>query len=193
MRTNKPLTQGELNGLLAWLDPDREKAARKYEEIRKILIQIFTWRNFSDAEDLADGTIDRVARKVGEIVPHYKGDPALYFHGVAKLMMLEEARNEKLTAPLEPRLPYLAVDEEGGEIDVKFECLGKCLDELPPRSRELVVNYYIKERQTKIDNRKAMAERLGMTANSLRVRVHRLRADLESCVEKCVAAHSTGE
>jgi len=191
VRTNKPLTQEELDGLLAWLDADRDEAARKYERIRQALIQIFVWRNFSNAEDLADETIDRVAKRVGEIAPHYTGDPALYFHGVAKMMMLEQARDEKLITPLEARLPYLAADEDAEEINVKFECLSKCLDELPLRSRELVVKYYRKERQRKIDDRKAMAARLGITANSLRVRVHRLRADLESCVEECINAHVT--
>jgi len=192
VRTNKPLTQEELNGLLAWLDPDREKAARKYEEIRKTLIQIFTWRNFSDAEDLADETIDRVARKVGEIAPHYTGDPALYFYGVTKLMMREEERKQKLEAPFEARLPYLAAPEDR-EIDVDRECLSRCLDQLSSDTRELVVKYYTKEKQKKIDYRKDLAAHLGITTNSLRVRVHRIRAELENCVKKCIDAHGTGK
>jgi hypothetical protein len=81
------LTKESFDSLLAWLDPDREQSARKYESIRRTLIKIFTWRNVSDAEDLADETINRVAQRVNEVKPYYSGDPALYFYGVAKNLL----------------------------------------------------------------------------------------------------------
>ena len=193
MRTSKDLTPESFDRLLAWLDADRDQAARKYEQIRKTLIQIFTWRNFSAAEELADETIDRVAARVDEIAPAYLGNPSKYFYGVAKLLMREQARTQKLQASLEARLPYLAVAEVREGINVERECLSKCLDELSPRTRELVVKYYTKEKQRKIEYRKDLAARLGITGNSLRVRLHRIRADLENCVEKCVNAHGTSE
>ena len=56
--------------LLEWLDPDREKAGRRYEAIRAGLIRMYVARGVSDAEYYADETIDRVARKIdcGEVV-----------------------------------------------------------------------------------------------------------------------------
>ena len=48
--------------LLEWLDPNLDLAGEKYEEIRRGLIKIFGYRGCSDAEGLADETINRVAR-----------------------------------------------------------------------------------------------------------------------------------
>ena len=48
------LSQESFDKLLAWLDPNREKAGIKYEQIRYRLIKIFAGRGSADAEDLAD-------------------------------------------------------------------------------------------------------------------------------------------
>lgn len=187
------LTKESFDLLLAWLDPDRDQAAKKYEEIRKTLIQIFTWRNLSEAEDLADETINRVARRSNELVPHYTGDPSLYFYGVAKNLILEQVRRQGLQASLEDQALTFPLPADQVALNVERECLTKCLDDLPHSTRELVLKYYTKERQRKIDYRKALADRLGINANALRVRMHRLRADLHSCVEKCVNAHGVSD
>jgi hypothetical protein len=84
MRKNQPLTQESFDGLLAWLHPDREQAGEMYESIRCNLIKFFSARGFGNPEELADETIDRVARKVDEIVASYSGDPATYFFAVAR-------------------------------------------------------------------------------------------------------------
>ena len=55
--------------MLAWLDSDRERAGQKYEEIRCGLIKIFVCQGCTDPEGLADETINRVIRKIPEIVP----------------------------------------------------------------------------------------------------------------------------
>jgi len=72
------LTQEAFDNLLAWLDPDRERAGQKYEDIRFKLIRNFARRGCSIAEDLTDETINRVSRKALEIAQAYVGDPALY-------------------------------------------------------------------------------------------------------------------
>ena len=73
------MTQESFDSLLAWLDADRERAGRRYEEIRRRLIKILACRGCHDPEDLADEAINRVAGKVGEVAKDYSGDPALYF------------------------------------------------------------------------------------------------------------------
>src|SRR5215216_2251273 len=67
------LTSEEFDDLLSWLDPNRERAGSRYEEIRAGLIKRFRWRGCSDAEDLADKTINRVVKKLPEIRATYKG------------------------------------------------------------------------------------------------------------------------
>ena len=78
------LSQDTFDELLTWLNPNRDQAGKTYENIRQRLIKIFTYRGIAVAEDLADETINRVAKKVHEIRSTYIGDPALYFHGVAR-------------------------------------------------------------------------------------------------------------
>ncbi len=88
------LTQEAFDALLAWLDPDREAAALKYETVRLRLIKIFACRGCSEAEDLADETINRVTSKLPEIQASYTGEPARYFYGVANKIHLEYTRRK---------------------------------------------------------------------------------------------------
>ena len=91
MKSN-PITRETFESLLEWLDPDRVRAGRKYGDIRLRLVKIFMWRGCHDAEDLADETIDRVASKVSAIKESYSGDPAWYFYGVARKVLMENLR-----------------------------------------------------------------------------------------------------
>lgn len=95
-RQTQPLPHDEFSltgfkALLDWLDSDHQKAAEKYEKIRRRLITIFVSRGFQDAEDLADLTFNRVAARMDQLVQAYIGDPARYFLGVARNLMLEQA------------------------------------------------------------------------------------------------------
>src|SRR5215217_5023724 len=93
--------EDNFDALLTWLDPDREKAARKYEDIRHSLISIFEWRGCCDAEELAAETITRVLNKVPTLVDGYVGDPALYFYGVAKRLAYEVSRQNQVKVEIE--------------------------------------------------------------------------------------------
>ena len=59
---------------------------------------------------------------------------------------------------------------------------------LSAENRSLVLRYYEGERDTKIANRRRLAESLGLTENALRSRVQRLRDHLERCVDDCLSA-----
>jgi hypothetical protein len=84
VKTEWVLSQEAFDSCLAWLDPDRERAGEKYEEIRRKLISDFVCRECIDPEGLADETIDRVIYDLPEIAGTYVGDPALYFYAVAQ-------------------------------------------------------------------------------------------------------------
>ena len=58
-------------------------------------------------------------------------------------------------------LSFMAT-QEPDITDVRRECLNHCLRKLPVENRELIIEYYRKEGQQKIDHRVAMAERLGI-------------------------------
>jgi RNA polymerase sigma factor (sigma-70 family) len=171
------LTQDAFDQFLQWLDPDREQAGSKYEAIRRRLIRIFTCRGCQDPEDLADETINRVARKVQEINANYVGDPALYFYGVARNVYLEHVKKRPAPLPVPDPDPVREQD---------YECLEKCLAGLTPANREMVLDYYRQEKQAKIDHRKLLAQRLGIAPNALRIRLHRVRAALQECMDNCL-------
>ncbi|MGI9068761.1 MAG: RNA polymerase sigma factor [Pyrinomonadaceae bacterium] len=174
------LTQESFDALLAWLNPAREEAGRKYEQIRLRLIKIFTCRGCGEPEDLADETINRVSKKLKEIESGYSGDPARYFYGVANKVHMEYVRRKPV--PIPPTRP-----EDSDDIEKEYECLERCIQKLTPDNRLLVLQYYQEDKRAKIDHRKLLAEQLGIALNALRIRAHRIRTSLQECVQTCVS------
>jgi len=176
--------------LLSWLGPTDEAAGAKYEHIRQSLVKLYVYHGCWDAEDLADETIDRVTRKVSEVMENYTGDPALYFYGVAKMMLKERHRQDIQRGDaqvIELHLP--AITDDGGdakELERRLQCLEHCVQELSEKSRRLIMDYYQEEKRAKIDFRRKIAERIGVDLQALRVRVFRIRASLFKCMEKCL-------
>lgn len=174
------ITQEPFNALLAWLDPDRETAGGKYEIIRSGLIRIFVSQGFSDAEDLADMTINRVIDRLPDIKADYVGEPARYFHGVARNITREARRRKEIATESVPeRLSQMT------SISDRYECLLKCLKLLPREKRELILDYYLYEGRNKIEHHRRMAEELGIIEGALRTRAHHIRVPLEKCVVEC--------
>jgi RNA polymerase sigma factor (sigma-70 family) len=182
MKKSWSLTQESFDRLLAWLGPDREEAGRRYEEIRRSLIKIFICRGCREPEDLTDETFNRVVGKLHEIEETYSGDRSLYFYGVANKVHLEYLRRKP--APVLP--PQDDSKEETEDSEQEYECLQRCVGRLTPVNRELVLQYYQDEKRAKIDNRKRLAEQLGIALNALRIRAHRIRSSLQKCVEECL-------
>jgi DNA-directed RNA polymerase specialized sigma24 family protein len=188
----RPRRAGELTGpaldaLLARLGPDRERAAAAYEGVRRRLVRLFEWRGWTDAEGLADETIDRVGRRLAEGLEIRAEDPYAYFAGVASLVLREVARRAERERVAARELPLMPTPPEQ---DPRLPCLDRCLDGLSPVNRELVLGYYASEEAVHVAARARLARSHGMEAGTLRVRVHRLRQGLEECVARC--ARETG-
>ena len=176
------LTQESFDALLDWLGPERELAGQKYEQIRTRLIKIFTCRGCCESEELADETINRVIKRLSEIQSDFKGDQARYFYGVANKVHLEYLRRKQV-------VPTEVPATDSARVEAEFKCLEDCLEHLTDENRELMLQYYESERKAKIDQRKKLAERLGIAPNALRIRAHRIRGSLQQCVEKCLEGH----
>jgi RNA polymerase sigma factor (sigma-70 family) len=170
--------------LLKWLDPDRNRAGIRYEEIRQTLIKIFSWRGFKDAEDLTDEVINRVTAKAPEVSKDFRGDPAVFFFAVAKKLAHEAYRRDQKRASLPENPSVQTVTLDDGD-KAEHQCLKKCLNELPRADRELILLYYQQD-EPKIPWRKALAKRFKLTPNTLRVRAHRIRSILYDCIENCM-------
>jgi RNA polymerase sigma factor (sigma-70 family) len=179
MNKNWVLSQESFDALLAWLDSDRERAAMKYEEIRRRLIKIFLGRGCVEAEDLADETINRVISKLNEIENEFTGDCERYFYGVASRVLMEYQRRRQPQPPL-------AHDVDSNRAEQEYRCLEECIAKLSDENRELLLQYYQGEGRAKIEQRKQLAEKLGIAPNALRIRAFRIRAALQECVEKCL-------
>ena len=180
--------------LLGALHPERERAAQKYEEIRQRLRRFFGWRGARWPDELTDETLDRVARRVagGEVIR--AADVGQYFLGVARNVLRESWQRERQrghehdAAALADRLAGGAgAPEQEGRLD----CLDRCLAALPAETRDLVLRYYRGQGGTQRGDRRALAAQLGLAPGTLRIRLHRLRARLEACVRKCMAAPET--
>jgi RNA polymerase sigma factor (sigma-70 family) len=169
--------------LLAGLDSDRERAALKYEEIRRRLIKRFRSRGCIEAEDLADETINRVIRRLNEI-GEFTGDCEPYFYGVANKVLMEHQRRRQPQPPV-------ANDVNSNRAEQEDRCLEECIAKLSDENRQLLLQYYQGEGRAKIEQRKQLAENLGIAPNALRIRAFRIRAALQECVEKCL--ERTGE
>lgn len=187
MRRGWSLTRESFDQLLAWLHPDRDRAGEKYEHVRRALIKIFTSRGCAMAEDLADETINRVTKRVTELMGAYVGDPALYFYGVAHRVYLDAVT---LKTPRFDRT--LTSSSSGEDLEQQHECLTRCLACLSPENRELIVEYYLHDKQVNIDHRKELAHRLGIRLPTLRLRAHRIRATLEDCLQQCLRQEGDG-
>ena len=182
------LTKEKLEALLVWLNSDRQVACKKYEAIQKGLIGIFSAKGCSNAEDLADETIDRVIDRLSEIGPGYEGDPACYFRGVARNIVFEIGRRKEFPTDRLPERPTKPV-----EFSDEYRCLMKCLQFVAPEDRELILDYHVYEGADKVANHITMATELKITVNALRVKAYRIRVRLEKCVFDCLARNTRNE
>ncbi len=175
--------------LLARLDADEASAAAKYEELRLKLSKFFVWKGCpeSNSDTLADGTLDRVAAKLaqGTEIKSIKA----YTCETGRYIWLEYRRKNKEDNFGEetPEIPVFPDFPE--DPDVRIACLRSCLVEVSSNDsdRMLILGYYDTENVAKIkDQRKTLAEKLGLTANTLKVKASRLRDRLEKCINDCV-------
>ncbi|HKY29863.1 MAG TPA: hypothetical protein VJM12_18120 [Pyrinomonadaceae bacterium] len=175
------LKQEDFQSLLQWLDSDPDRAGELYERIRWRLIAILASRSCRIPEELADETIDRVARRVADIRDTYVGDKAIYFLGV-----MNNVHHEYLKRPA---LRLVVESHEDVEAKERLHvCLDRCLEKLAPHSREVIERYYAQDKRAKIDVRRSIARELGISASNLRIRALRIREKLQTCIEQCVAS-----
>lgn len=188
MPRNSEIPSDSFNELLDWLNPDRDLAARKYEEIRRDLIKVFGWNKCIDPEGMADETFDRVATKASQLKDSFQGNRKLFFYGVANNLIKEYRKTVRTYVSLDEveiaENPPAKFEEETAE--AREECLRTCLLELTVENRNLLIAYYAKEKRAKIDQRAKMAQQLGISIETLRVRMCRIRSELVECIERCL-------
>ena len=172
-----------------------DSGGQKYLEIRRRLVRYFERKNCSPADELADETLSRVARRLAEEGEIRNAAPAQYCYMVARFVFLEHRRRPAQSPISLESLPLIDRDlpdtqppwerHEAESQAKRVQCLATCLRQLPSAHRELILEYYRGEQRAKIELRRRLAERLGLTANALSIRACRIRERLEQCVRVC--------
>lgn len=196
LKKNWTLNPQAFRQFLNWLDEGVDSSGERYLEIRRRLVHYFDRRNCLASEELADETLNRVARKLEEKGEIVGASPAHYCYIVARFVLLESSRRSEhnqtsldhahlpervmagLVVPARPDVDSMAKEK-------LFACLERCLGKLQPEDQELILNYYRGEQRAKIERRSELAARLGLTMNALSIRACRIRSKLEICVSTC--------
>ena len=188
------MTPPAFSRLLAWLDDGSDSQGQAYLDMRARLVDYFDRRNRPTADELADETLNRVGKTLEKTGAIAVRPPARYCYTVAKFVLLEDFRRQHKHVQIEdeppppgagvPRAVSLSTPDEALDVqELRLESLDRCLQELRPDQREMVIEYYRDTRREKIDRRRALAERMGISMNALAIRASRIRAALESCVQ----------
>lgn len=186
-KTDWVLSQSAFRQLLYWLDEGVNSDGSRYLEIRRRLVIYFDRKNCLTPDELADETLNRVARRIEEEGAISTDTPAHYCYIVARFVLLEDLRRSPQKA-LDEQVPAISDStEQRQEAERRLECLERCMETLDSDERSLIVSYYQGEQRSKIENRKAIALKLGVTINALSIRACRIRTKLENCMRKCLS------
>ena len=163
--------------------------------MRQRLVAYFDRKNCLTPDELADQTLNRVARRLDEEGVIESDTPAKYCYIVARFVFMEHLRETQKENVLlgeirrQPHGPNLEVSEADDKKEAKekmLKCLEQCTGKLESPHHEVITRYYVGKERIKIENRRALAEELGITMNALSIRAYRIRDKLEDCVRQCV-------
>jgi DNA-directed RNA polymerase specialized sigma24 family protein len=197
LKKNWTLSPEAFRRLLDWLDDGSDSGGERYLEMRRRLTAYFDRKNCLSSDELADETLNRIARKLEEKGAITEVSVLHYCYIVARFVFLEDVRRAK---PIRMgATEFLSLDSathlaagisEIGAEDLRektFGCLERCLRKLQPEDRELILEYYRGEQRAKIERRCELAARMGLTMNALSIRACRIRSKLEICVSACAS------
>jgi DNA-directed RNA polymerase specialized sigma24 family protein len=185
-KTDWILNQSAFRRLLDWLDEGINSDGSRYLEIRRRLVLYFDRKNCLTPDELADETLNRVARRLEEEGTITTDAPAHYCYIVARFVLLEDLRRDPQKPLDEHAVGFSNPTEEKQDAELRMQCLERCMEALDLNERSLIVNYYQGELRSKIENRKKVAQKLGLSVNALSIRACRIRAKLENCLSKCL-------
>ena len=174
--------------LLMSLSSDREEAIKKYGIIELKLLRFFEWRGCDTPDSCTNDTFDRVMRRIdeGQTITNIAG----YFYKTGHLVFLEWVREMKKRGEFRENMTTTVAPpdfEDDNEETPRLRCFDDCMAALTEENRKLITRYFEEEKGKKIANRKKLAAEFNIPMNALRIRVHRIRKDLEKCVKDCAA------
>src|SRR5215470_2511698 len=140
VKRDRASTQEAFRYFLQWLDEGVDSGGERYLEMRRRLALYFDRKNCVSPDDLADETLNRVARKLEEKGSIKELTPAHYCYVAARFVFLEYLRSREHTQtsfdePAHSALhPLLAGspgrDSQGEPVEKLHGCLEQCLKQL---------------------------------------------------------------
>ena len=175
---------------LSLFDTDPRKAEIKLEIVRTKLNFFFRHHVVPEPEDSVQEVLSRVLRNRPETVTTYD-DVVKFCFGVARNIALEQRRRFSLRTRREigtEDLPTEAQSEKWNSsrsasperetlMTERAAIVRACLRSLVPKDRELLLCWYLDERKAHT----ALGDRLGISANALRIRVLRANRRAADC------------
>jgi hypothetical protein len=186
------LSPSAFQALLRWLDEGKDSEGQRFLEMRRRLVAYFDRKNCPAPDDLADETLNRIARRLEQVGEIESDTTAKYCYITARFVFLESlrarARDEAMCGEIQRKSRDAWEERESLQARERMlECLDRCAGDLDAAQRELVLSYYVGEERAKIENRRRLAKTLGITLNALSIRACRIRDKLEGCVKDCVS------
>ena len=194
-KKDRALSPYSFQGLLSWLDQGTNSDGQQYLEMRRRLVEYFDRKNLINFEELADETLNRVARRLEDEGTIESDTPARYCYVVARFILMEHLRETQkervMVENISQQQPGQSIAEHHAaqEMEIKekmLNCLENCTLQLDPVNQRIITRYYVGQERVKIENRRELAASLGITMNALSIRACRLRDKLEVCVRQCL-------
>ena len=159
---------------LALLDPDPVRAEACYLDLYRQLKRFLEW-DCRDAEDAAQEVLTRGFRRMTEGADVSEKGPRAFFFGIARNVIREgwkpkHRREQQLDPPAWDA--QMSPTAEATRTEARLE-LEQCLSRLDKNDADLIVRYAV-------DGSETLARELGISAETLRVRVFRIRARLRA-------------
>jgi len=165
--------------------------------MRQRLVAYFERRGRTSADALVDETFNRISRTLDVSGRILVRPPARYCFVVARYVFLEDVRRERRCVSfddgrgdLEPAADAREAEATTLQRERQLTTLECCLARLTPQQRELVIEYYRGAKRQRIERRREMAERMGISMNALGIRMSRLRSRLHACMRSAGPAAS---
>ncbi len=168
--------------LLAFLSTeDPNEAHNHYLRLHQKLAGYFRLKGMADPVTDADDALDRAGKKILEGVPI--PDIDRFCMGIARNVVLERSRNKR-----REESAFLHFFEHSQNDNVLLDritnLMKPCFESLEPDDRDLLNSYCkVPAGTSRAEHRRVLAESLKSTIAALRIRVTRLRRELENCVK----------
>ena len=187
-------TAAAFRQFLSWLDDGTDSNGEKYLEMRRRLVAYFDRKNCVAPDELADETLNRVARRLeeegsitGTAPPNIATSPLNSSSSSISVATRgpTPACRELSPGEVDAVLGAAPADDEAQNKEHLSACLEECLTKLPSNDRDLILEYYRGEQRSKIESRRGLAATLRLSVNALSIRACRIRNKLELCVREC--------